>query len=275
MVDLSSTDSRSASVPAGTVTYLEAGEGTALVLLHGIGSSARSFSSQIGALRGFRTIAWNAPGYGGSSRLPMAAPTAGDYAGVLVMLLDHLGVETCHVLGHSLGCLMAARFAADHPQRVLSLTLASIAAGHARLPAEERARLLSGRLGDIEDLGPRGMAEKRGPRLLGPDASPQHIRSVVETMAGVDSHGYAQAARMLSGGDILADLERLPQQMPVQILFGTDDLITPPAANLRVAAAFPRAGAVEIDRAGHALYVEKPEAFNAALAAFIGGQDGR
>ena len=269
MVVSLSTESRKASVPAGTVTYLEAGQGPALVLLHGIGSSARSFAVQIGAFPGYRTIAWNAPGYGGSTALPMDAPSAGDYAGVLLALLDHLGVTDCHLLGHSLGCLMAARFAADHPDRVRTLTLASIAAGHARLPAEERARMLAGRVGDVDELGPRGMAEKRGPRLLGPDASAQHVRAVVDTMASIDPRGYAQAARMLSGGDIVADLDRLPPELPVRIFFGTSDVITPPAANLRVAATIPRAGVVTIEHAGHALYVEKAEAFNAALAAFI------
>ncbi len=266
---------RTIATSQGAVTYLEAGQGAPLVLLHGIGSAARSFSAQMAAFADRRVIAWNAPGYAGSAPLAPAAPDAGDYACALGAFLDALGVADCDLFGHSLGCLMAARFAADHPQRVASLTLASIAAGHARLEPQERARLLDGRLGDVAALGPRGMAEKRGPRLLGPDASPDQIRAVVETMACVDPHGYGQAARMLSSGDILADLARLPASIPVRIVFGSADVITPPEVNRRVAAAFGRAEVVEIPRAGHALYVDQCGAFNAALAASLRRSDER
>ena len=273
MVDSFSTEQRVVETPAGRITCLDAGQGPALVLLHGVGSAARSFAAQMGAFEGFRTLAWDAPGYGGSAHLAEEAPDAGRYAQVLTDVLDALGIKVCHLLGHSLGCLTAARFAADHPERVMSLTLSSIAAGHLRLPPEDRARLLAGRVGDVVELGARGMAEKRGPRLLGPDATPQQVRAVVETMAAVDPRGYAQAARMLSGGDIIGDLERLPASVPVEIIFGTADVITTPEANRKVAAAIPRAAVIEIERAGHALYVEKPEAFNAAVAAFIRRND--
>jgi pimeloyl-ACP methyl ester carboxylesterase len=168
---------------------------------------------------------------------------------------------------------MAARFAADHSRRVASLTLASIAAGHARLDPDERARLLRGRIEDVETLGLRGMAEKRGPRLLGPGATPAQIRAVVDAMASVDPSGYAQAARMLSNGDILSDLARLPAAMPLQIIYGSADVITPPRANLRVAETLPRARVTEIPGAGHALAVQHGQEFNAALRDFIGGID--
>jgi pimeloyl-ACP methyl ester carboxylesterase len=120
----------------------------------------------------FRVVAWDAPGYGESTDLPMEHPTAGDYADALAAFLDELGIRACHLLGHSLGCLMAARFAATRPERVLSLTLCSIAAGRPTC-RRERQKLLDQRIGDLAALGPQGMAEKRAPRLLGPAASPR------------------------------------------------------------------------------------------------------
>ena len=59
---------------------------------------------------------------------------------------------------------------------------------------------------------------------------------MVKAMASVDPHGYRQAARMLSSADIIADLERIPDAIPLQIIFGGADLITTPEANRRVAA---------------------------------------
>ena len=262
-------------VGQATFSYLDQGRGTAVVLLHGIGSAARSFDRQIGALSPrHRVVAWDAPGYGSSTTLAPASPTAGDYAGALAGFLDALGIGACHLLGHSLGCLMAARFAVLHPERVLSLTLCSIAGGHAGLPAEERQKLLAQRLGDIASLGPRGMAEQRAPRLLGPAAAPDALERLIDTMASVRPDGYGQAARMLSTGDIKADIAKFPASLPGQIIYGDADAITPPARNQDIAAIWPAAAVHVIPGTGHALYLEQPERFNSILSHFIAKSEG-
>jgi len=251
-------------------TYGEAGAGTPLVLLHGIGSAARAFDDQLAGLSDrLRVIAWDAPGYGGSTCLAPESPRATDYAAALAVMLDALGIPACHLVGHSLGTLIAASFAADHPQRILSLTLASVAAGQARLPAAEQEKALAQRLGDVVELGSRRMAEQRGPRLLAPAATPEMLRRVVETMATVRPAGYSQAARMLASGDIKADIPRLPADMPVQFLYGDGDVITPPARNIDVAALRPTAPVHVVKDAGHAVYLEQPARFNAIVFDFV------
>lgn len=243
---------------------------TPLILLHGIGSAARSFAGVLPLLSANRRVlAWNAPGYGGSTPVAPETPTASDYAEVLRRLLDRLGWPRVHLLGHSLGAVMAARFAAESGERLASLTLASVALGHARHDPEKRAAALAARLADLADLGPRGLAEKRGPRLLGPEASAEAIRAVVDTMAAIEPDGYAQASRLLSGADVLADLARLPADLPVEVIWGDADPITPPDANRRAAAAIPGAREVVVARGGHAVYVEKPAEFAAAVNAFV------
>jgi pimeloyl-ACP methyl ester carboxylesterase len=266
---------RQIQVGRSVVSYREAGDGTPLVLLHGIGSAARAFDDQLAVLSSrLRVVAWDAPGYGGSTCLAPESPLASDYAEALLGFLDALGVPACHLVGHSLGALMAASFAARHPDRILSLTLASVAAGHARMQAAERQKLLAQRLDDIAELGPRRMAEQRGPRLLGPGATPGMMRRVVETMASVRPDGYGQAARMLAAGDIKADIARLPADMPVQFIYGDGDVITPPNRNIEIAALRPAAPVHVIGGAGHAVYLERPELFNAALVDFTARIEG-
>ena len=251
-------------------TYSEAGAGTPLMLLHGIGSAARAFDDQLAGLSDrLRVIAWDAPGYGGSTCLAPESPRANDYAAALAAMLDALRIPACHLVGHSLGTLIAASFAADHPERVLSLTLASVAAGQARLPAAEREKALAQRLGDVVELGPRRMAEQRGPRLLAPAATPEMLRRVVETMASVRPDGYSHAARMLASGDIKADIPRLPADMPVQFLYGDGDVITPPARNIDVAALRPTAPVHVVKDAGHTVYLEQPAKFNSIVSDFV------
>jgi pimeloyl-ACP methyl ester carboxylesterase len=259
-----------ASARGGRFTYLEEGSGIPLVLLHGIGSAARSWKHQLEALSDrCRVIAWDAPGYGGSSALTHAAPDAGAYAAALHTLLEALGVDRLHLVGHSLGCVIAARFARLHADRVLTLTLASVATGHARLTCEERDRLREGRLRDLAELGARGMAEKRGPRLLGPGAHDEMVQAVVETMAQVRPDGYAQAVRMLSAADTRADVSALPLEMRVQFVFGDADTITTPDQNLSVARERASAPVHVLKGAGHALYLEQPQAFNTLLRRFM------
>jgi pimeloyl-ACP methyl ester carboxylesterase len=254
---------------SGQFSYLDVGVGSPLVLLHGIGSAAASFRYQLDELSArHRVVAWDAPGYVASTPLAPQHPVASDYAAALDAWLGALDIARCHLVGHSLGTLIAARFAAEQPERVVSLTLCSIARGYGRLPLSERRRLLAQRLDDLAELGPHGMAAKRGPRLLGPDATEAMLRMVVETMARIHPDGYAQAARMLSTGDIMADLARLPADLPIQVIVGGADVITPPADCREIATPCGVASMHVIPGAGHALYLEKPREFNRLLADF-------
>jgi pimeloyl-ACP methyl ester carboxylesterase len=263
--------SRTIKTAHASFSYLEEGSGTPLVLLHGIGSAARSWKAQIAALSTrMRVIAWDAPGYGTSTSLATSAPSAQDYAASLQDFLAALGVDRFHLVGHSLGSVMAARYAKLHPQRLLSLTLASIATGHAQLPAAEREKLRAGRLDDLAALGPRGMAEKRGPRLLGAHAAPEHVRAVVETMAMIRPDGYPQAVRMLSNADTRADVRALASDLRVQFIYGDADAITTPEQNQSVHRERPGAPVHVLPGAGHALYIEQPEAFSTLVSQWVG-----
>lgn len=268
------TVSREVAIGNFVLTYSEAGSetkgGGPIVFLHGIGSAARAFDDQLTGLSDrWRVIAWDAPGYGGSTCLEPDSPKASDYGTMVGAMLDALGIPACHLVGHSLGTLIAASFAADHPERILTLTLASVAAGHATLPAAEREKALAQRVGDIVALGPRRMAEQRGPRLLAPTATLAMVRRVIDTMGAVRPDGYSQAARMLASGDIKADISRLPAAMPVQFLYGDGDVITPPARNSEAAALRPDAPVHVVKDAGHAVYLEQPVAFNAIVSDFV------
>jgi len=253
-----------------TFTYLERGAGTPLVLLHGVGSAARSWRHQVDNLsHAFRVIAWDAPGYGGSTCLEPEHPDADDYAAGLARFLEALNVDRFHLVGHSFGCVTAARFARLHPERIVTLTLASIAGGSGRLTPQERERARNLRLDDLRDLGPRGLAEKRGPRLVSANASEPARRSVIDTMALVRPDGYTQAVWMLSNADTRADLARLPPDMRVQIIYGDADVITTPEQNQAIAGARPGVRVHVVKGPGHALYIEQPEAFNRLLLEFM------
>jgi pimeloyl-ACP methyl ester carboxylesterase len=251
----------------GALTWREAGRGPALVLLHGIGSGAASFAGQLAGLSDtHRVIAWDAPGYGESAPLPNPRPMAVDYADALSQLLDHLGIGELVLVGHSLGALVAAEWAARNGQRVQRLVLASPARGYGTATAEARATKWQERIDLIEQLGVEGLAASRSAGLCAPHASPAAIASVRQNMARVTPGGYAQAAHLLANGDLAASLRGV--HAPLTVLCGEHDRVTPPAACRELAKA---AGAPchELPGVGHACYVEDAGQFNRALRAAL------
>ena len=255
---------------AGAVrfSYCSAGAGPPLVLLHGIGSNACSWRDQLAGLGDVREVlAWDAPGYGGSTPVDPARPVAADYAARLARFLDGLGIERADLLGHSLGALVAGAFAAALPRRVERLVLAAPALGHradrdAPLPPPARDRL-----DDLDALGPAGLAARRAPRLLSPAATPDQVERARAAMAEIDPGGYRQAVAMLARGDLHADAATIAA--PTLVLVGGADAVTPPAGGRALAGAMIRARLREIPGAGHLSYVERPAAFNAAVREFL------
>ena len=244
--------------------------GPALVLLHGIGSNARSFLPTIAALpAAIDAIAWNAPGYAGSAALASATPAPQDYAAALRDFLDALGLRRIVLAGHSLGALFAARFAADHPDRVAALALLSPALGYRVAKGAALPDNVQSRIDEIAALGPQAFAAKRAARLVGDAAGrPDVVDAVRTAMASVDPAGYAQAVHALGAGDLIADAARITVATCVAV--GTHDVITPPDnARAAYAALKNPAGFHDIARAGHALPQEQPGEMAIVLAELI------
>lgn len=257
---------QSVAAAGGRITCRHAGVGRPVVLLHGIGSGAGSWVRLLPHLQDrFQCIAWNAPGYGGSARLVPDHPTAADYADALGRFLDALGITRPVLVGHSLGALMAASYAARYPDAVAGLVLASPARGHGRLSPEERRTRLATRLDAIEKHGPQGVADRRAAKLLSDRADPAARDLVAWNMARLEPAGYAQAARMLSTSTLDADVARI--DLPILVVCGSADTVTPPRDAEAVAQAAPDADCRQLAGAGHACYVEQPESF----AGLIGG----
>ena len=234
-----------------------------LVLLHGIGSASASWLRQLDNLSSQSTVlAWNAPGYSESAPLPMDSPAAADYATRMWAWLDALGIGKITLAGHSLGALMAGAATRIAPQRVERLFLFSPAGGYGNAEASVRATKLQERLTNLDTLGPRGMAEKRGAAMLSSTASADEIAFIKSVMAEIDPAGYTQAVRMLMHGDLAADLALV--NCPVIVASGSADTITPPAACQAVAAAACTPW-IDLGPVGHACPLEAAATINRLL----------
>jgi len=260
---------------SGELSYLacEGGGATPVVLLHGIGSNARSFEPLMHALQGrARALAWDAPGYGQSQPLAVPWPAPSDYAAALRGLLDDVKIARCVLLGHSLGALFAARFALEACDRVAALLLVSPALGYAAKHGDTLPPPLAARIEELDRLGPEKFAAARAPGLLADAAArPDLLVSVMRAMAAVRRPGYDQAARLLASGRLLEDAAKLA--VPTAVIVGLQDRITPPENVRRVFAALPQSSRHhhrEIENAGHAVCQEQPSEIAHAIAEFVG-----
>ena len=265
---------RGVATSAGTVGVREAGSaGNGLpaqvptVLLHGIGSGSGSWLGVLERIAGGeRFLAWDAPGYGITTPLTQSTPAASDYAAVLAHLVDALGLQRFHLVGHSLGCLMAGAYAAAHPEHLASLSLLSPAGGYGDATPALRNEKRDARLKMLNELGPTGMAEKRSAQLLSPDASAEALELVRWNTLALNPPGYAQATHMLAGGTLSRDLGRYTG--PVLVACGSADTVTPEPGCRKIAASCMHADYRSLPGLGHACYVESPDAVLALLRGF-------
>ncbi|MBI4491401.1 MAG: alpha/beta fold hydrolase, partial [Chloroflexi bacterium] len=254
------------------IAYERAGRGPALVLLHGIGGNARSWRHQLAGLADeFTAIAWDAPGYGGSSNPPTPCSMA-HYAQYLAGLLDHVGLERAHLVGLSWGGVLAQEFYGRYPARVASLVLADThAGGSSQPPAQGRARLQA-RLHALATMTPAEIARLRAPELLS-ERAPDELRDeVASIMAQIHPLGYRLAAIALAEAD---EREVLPRvRVPTLVVCGELDRVTPLHQAEQLQAAIPGAELAVIAGAGHASNQEQPARFNAAVREFLRRVDG-
>jgi pimeloyl-ACP methyl ester carboxylesterase len=251
-----------------TVAWREAGDGDALVLLHGIGGSSESWDEQLNHLsHRYRVIAWDMPGYGGSDGFDSLAPIVEDYANSLAALLDALAVEKLHILGQSIAALIAARFCVRNPNRIKSYLFAHGLTGLGGLDEEARDTAKNGRIEVFDALGPKRFAREKGPAIMSPGVSEVAREKAVGVMAKVNPAGFRQAVEMLSMADLFKDTALIT--VPALVICGADDPIAPEPVCRSVEAALPNAQFCLIPGVGHYSATENPPSFNEAILGFL------
>ncbi len=242
----------------------------AIVLLHGVGSSSAGYRAQfVGLADSFRLLAWNAPGYGGSTPLPEADPTALDYAAALAAWLDALGVTQPALLaGSSWGSVIALNLAVMAPERVGPLVLSAPNTGRGSLPVQARAEALAA----LRHTAPAPTDDRAAvaARLLAPHTAPR-VRALVERLRdALTPGGWSAAMHMMFTTDTPSLIGRA--RGPVALLAGTLDQVAPLEAHAaKLQAARPDAVMHMFECCGHMLKLEAPGRFNDILRAMATG----
>lgn len=251
------------------LAYDREGDGPLVVFLHGIGGNRTNWDAQLthfGA-KGYCAVAWDARGYGASDDPPQGL-RFGDYADDLPRVLDHLRAERAHVVGLSMGGMIAQDFYGRYADRVATLGLIDTSAGLGAASEAVRRDFLARRLDPLErGVTPAEMAPGMVDILMAkraPAAARERMRAA---LASLRVEPFKQALRAIVVTDYRAVLPRIA--VPTLVLVGEEDAITPPAESAYLARHIPGAALATLPGAGHLTNQESPEAFNAALEAFL------
>jgi len=250
------------------IAYDIAGNGPLVVFLHGIGGNRGNWHGQIEYFaKRFCAVAWDARGYGASNDPPQPL-TFSDYADDLRRLLDHLKAERAHLVGLSMGGMILQDFYDRHAERVATLSLVDTSAGFGSASEEVRRDFLARRLEPLErGLTPADIAPGVVDVLVAKGA-PAAVRTKMRaSIEALRVEPYKQALRAIVTTDFRAVLSRI--SVPTLVIVGEEDIVTPPANAEFLAKHIRGAQLVKIPGAGHLTNLEQPEAFNAALEAFL------
>jgi pimeloyl-ACP methyl ester carboxylesterase len=247
------------------VHYAAAGEGDTVLLLHQTPRSWDEYRHVLPILgRKWRSVAMDTVGFGDSSPLPAENNSIEAWADVVLALLDELGVDKAHVVGHHTGAVIATRLASNAPERVRSVVLSSAPFDD----AHERAA----------QIGARAVADDAEANVDGSHLLelwqiraafyPDDIELLEHFMIDALKAGHlaAEGHRIVASFDVPEAASRI--RCPVLLIGATHDPYAYPAL-ARMRAALPDASVEVIEGGMVPLPDQMPEAFAAAVERFL------
>jgi pimeloyl-ACP methyl ester carboxylesterase len=257
-----------AGTAQGWISYRERGEGQTLLFLHGNLGSSRSWAFQLADFSGsWRTVAWDAPGYGQSDDQAIDIDA---YVAALAAFLEAIGGAPVVLVGHSMGGAVGARFAALHPDRVSALVLSCSHPGYGEPESAPMSEKFEKRMEELKQFGKDAYGFARARDLLpGFDERSPVFRYAAEVAGETRPEGLRRASRMLQ----LADNRPLMSRFrgPLLILTGGADQVVASRLKADLLAGVPRARHVEMPGLAHAPYFQAPEYYDGLIREFLAG----
>ena len=272
------TDKETVTVGAITTAFVGAspriaidvlGCGPLVVFLHGIGGNRRNWTAQIAAVAAeHRAVAWDMRGYGDSDDYT-GALRLDDICADLARVLDHFHCVAAHLVGLSMGGMIAQEFYRRYPDRVRSLVLCNTNAGIGVdfSPGQKEEFVELRRRPLLEGKTPVDLIPAMRGVLFGSAPPPSAIAAIEDSLATLHTESYIKAIEAIiefDSADILGKI-----RVPSLLIGATDDKVTPLDTMRDMAERIPCAKLVVLDGAGHLSNLEQPKVFNHLLVDFL------
>jgi len=250
--------------------YEEEGDGDPLVFIHGLGSSSRDWFAQVSHFSDrYRVLRLDLRGHGRSER------TQGPYhmeqfARDVAVFLRKQGAVPAHVVGLSMGGMVAFQLAADVPDLLRSLVVANSSA-EAQLQTWDDVWFYLSRRTTVQILGMRPVGHIIANRLFVKPDQDVLRREFIERWSENDKCAYLWSVDAIMGWSVVDQLRDMETRT---LLVSSEHDYTPVSEKTHIAAQMPNADVTVVDDARHALPVEKPSAFNGIVDDFLDGTRG-
>ena len=267
------------------IAYTERGKGEAVVLIMGLGAVKESWFMNIPTLsKYYRVVTFNSRGVGKTDRSGEFY-TMGRMAADTVGLLDVLGIDKAHIVGVSLGSMIAQEIAINFPQRVGRLILAATTPGMSDAANKE---MWDKKIVEIRRR--TGMGEDFDERIVSDPGSFDVVKIMVRITAyafnrlvfripmvlgaryyfnKVGPSGVLDQLRAVSKHNTIDRLDQIKAQ--TLVMAGTDDKIVPVEFSRIVAQHIPNAEFIEFKKGSHSFFMEMSKRFNREVIEFLKG----
>lgn len=261
----------------GEISTMQAGSGSPVVMLHGLGATKASFLPTVAALADHhRAIAIDLPGFGDSAK-PLNAPYhAPFFANAVVGMLDARGIERADFVGNSMGGRVALELGLRHPGRVRRLALLAPSLAWLRnRPWAPLLRLVPPQLGAIQPA-PRAVVEAIVRRMVPGGAEgwsaagvDEFLRAYLQPAGRAAFYAAARNIYLEEPHGEKGFWTRLPALTPPSLfVWGRQDQIVPLRFADHVRRAVPAARHVELD-CGHVPQLERPQITHDSILRFL------
>ncbi len=245
--------------------YESTGSGDPLLFIHGLGSSGRDWELQVPHFaRTYRVITVDIRGHGQSGKPPGPYSVA-QFAADVAALIETLEIAPAHIVGISMGGMIAFQLAVDQPALVRSLTIVNSGPELVVRTWRDRVRVWQ-RFAIVRLLGMRKMGDVLSQRLLPQPEHAETRRIFVQRWSENDPRAYRNAMAALIGWSVSDRINTLT--MPILVVAADQDY-TPVAAKQAYMTGMPTASLVVVPDSHHALPVEHPEEFNRIVSDFL------
>lgn len=262
---------RVVEIGGARIHYLDRGSGPTLLLIHGLGSSMRTFThSVLDRLSDeFRVVVMDRPGSGESSRDPQACARLGSQAETVSGFIRALGLDRPVLVGHSLGGAVALTVALDYPEQVRGLALvAPLANMQETVPPVFESLLITSRtlrrLVAWTVATPASILRRTQvlDTLFSPDPVPPDFATAGGGLLGLRPKSFCAASE-----DLVALKDELPTvveryhelRLPVGILYGTGDRVLDHRLHGIAVASKINGAELELIEGGHMLPLTAPD----------------
>ncbi|MBX2835406.1 MAG: alpha/beta hydrolase [Gammaproteobacteria bacterium] len=243
------------------------GDTETLVCLHGIGGDDASFLPQMHSLSDlYRVVSWNMPGYRQSR--PLKQYSFDTLCTRLIELLNALDVQKAHLMGQSIGGMLAQELYHTQPQRVKSLVLIATTSAFGGSDDSFEEAFLEARLKPLDQgVSMSELAQTAIPAIVGSRCTPAAVQAAIESMQELSVQTYREILRCLVTFNRRTELPLI--RCPVCLIAGSEDSNSPARTMKKMADQLPHSEFHVIEGAGHLVNLECAGKTNSLVKKFL------